>query len=84
MTIQEIKESYGSELLTMDGYDDCIEGIATRVNQTPFIIYNYEKVITKLMKQGMSYHEAVDFHEFNQACVWIGESTPAFLHKIDE
>jgi hypothetical protein len=68
----------------MDGYDDCIEGIVTRVNQTPFIIYNYEKVITKLMKQGMTYHEAVDFHEFNQACVWMGESTPAFLHKIDE
>jgi hypothetical protein len=36
------------------------------------------------MKQGMTYHEAVDFHEFNQACVWMGESTPAFLHKIDE
>jgi len=83
MTIQEVKESYGSELLKMDGYDDCIEGIVTRVNQVPFIIYNYEKVITKLMKQGMTYHEAVDFHEFNQACIWIGESTPAFLHKYD-
>jgi hypothetical protein len=84
MTIQEVKESYGCELLTMDGYDDCIVGVATRVNQIPFIIYNYDKVIAKLMNQGMTYHEAVDFHEFNQASAWVGESTPAFLHKIDE
>lgn len=83
MTIDEIKESYDSELLVMDGYDDCIEGVVTRANQNPFVVYNYDKVINKLMKQGMSYHEAVDFHEFNQACAWIGESTPAFLHKHD-
>jgi hypothetical protein len=83
MKIQKIKSSYGCELLAMDGYDDCIEGVGTRANQIPFIVYNYEKVINKLMNQGMTYHEAIDFHEFNQASAWVGESTPVFLYKYD-
>lgn len=83
MTIEEINQIYGTELIKMDGYNDCIEGVVTKVDQAPFIVYNYDKVINKLMKNGMSYHEAVDFHEFNQACAWVGNSTPAFLHKLE-
>lgn len=72
-----------SDLLKMDGYDDCIEGVCHKYGQDPFIVYNYEKVINKLVKHGMNYDEAVEFHEFNQACVWMGSTTPAFLHKED-
>ncbi len=84
MTIQEINETFDCELLKMDGFDDCIEGVVTRINQSPFIVYDYQKVIDKLMTQGMSYEEAVEFHEFNQACAYIGESTPGFIIKNNE
>ncbi len=68
------------ELLTMDGYDDCIIGIGYRAGESNnYVVYDTKKIINKLMKQGMSYHEAVEFHEFNQACAWVGDKTPAFV-----
>ena len=69
------------DLLKIEGYDDCIEGICHKYGQEPFIVYNFDKVITKLIKDGMTYHEAVEFHEFNQACVYMGDQTPAFLYR---
>lgn len=67
------------EMLTMDGYDDCIAGICTRFGQEPVIIYDRAKVIARLMNDGMTEDEAEEFHEFNQAGAWMGERTPAFL-----
>lgn len=67
------------ELLLMDGYDDCIAGIVTRFGEEPFVCYDREKVIEKLQADGMSYEEAVEFHEFNQAGAFVGDRTPSFI-----
>ena len=77
-TLDEMVEIYG-EMLTMDGYDDCIAGVCTRFGQEPVIIYDRAKIINKLMADGATYEEAEEFHEFNQAGAWVGERTPAFL-----
>ena len=66
-------------LLRMDGYDDCIVGISERFGQESCLIYDYDKVIAKLMKDGMSQEEAVEFYEFNQLGSWMGDRTPAFV-----
>lgn len=65
-------------LLTMDGYDDCIIGVAQRFNEW-FVVYDREKILKKLERDGMSEDEALEFHEFNQAGGWHGSATPAFL-----
>jgi len=76
--LKEIIES--EELLTMDGYADCILGIGYRAGaNNPYVVYSTQKIIKKLMKDGMTYEEAYEFHEFNQACAWFGEKTPAFV-----
>lgn len=76
--IMEVIEA--NELLTMDGYDDCILGIGYRAGSNDqYVVYDTKKIIDKLMNQGMSWHEAVEFHEFNQACAWFGDRTPAFV-----
>ena len=76
--VSEWLAEYG-ELTTMDGYDDCVAGVCLRFGQEPIVIYDREKVIEKLMADGMDYEEAEEFHEFNQAGAWVGELTPAFL-----
>jgi hypothetical protein len=78
--LDRIIEEY-DEVLKMDGYDDCIEGICNRFGQEPIICYNYEKVIEKLISEGMTYEEAVEYHEYNQIGAYIGEKTPCFLTK---
>lgn len=66
-------------MMTMDGYDDCIAGVAVRAGQDAIVVYDQAKVIAKLMKDGMTREDAVEFHEFNQVGSWFGPRTPAFL-----
>lgn len=80
--IERVGEEHGG-LLKMDGYDDCIIGTTTQFNKTLFL-YDREKVIAKLMREGpMSREDAVEFHEFNQAGAWVGDTTPAFFDPPD-
>lgn len=66
-------------LAVMDGYDDCIVGIVERFGSEPFVVYDKQKVLAKLMANGMSYEESLEFHEFNQAGAWVGKHTPGFI-----
>jgi hypothetical protein len=71
-----------NNLLTMDGYDDCIIGVVYRACSDQYVVYDTKKIINKLVKEGMSHDEAVEFHQFNQACAWVGDSTPGFVERL--
>ena len=71
------------ELLVMDGHDDAILGVGQRFTDY-FVVYDLKKVIAKLMEDGMTYEEAVEFHEFNQVGAWVGPRTPVFLHTPED
>jgi len=71
-------------LKKMTGYDSCILGVASRFGET-FIVYDHEAVINQLMdNDGMSYVDAVEFHDFNQAGAYVGVSTPAFMVGVGD
>lgn len=78
--ISRLKEEYPDTII-MDGYDDCIIGICERFGQEPIIAYDKTKVLCKLVDEGMSYDEAVEFFEFNQIGSYVGEATPCFVTK---
>lgn len=67
------------DFLIMPGYDDCIEGVGLRFGQEPIVMYNYEKVIAKLMEDGCTYDEAVEFFDFNIIGAWVGDTTPGYI-----
>lgn len=75
-----IKEKY-SEAFIMNGYDDCIIGVCHRSGQETIVAYSYEKVIAKLMADGMTHEEAVEFFELNQLNMWMGKHTPCFIER---
>ena len=77
--VNRFAEEAGIELLVMDGHDDAIIGVGQRFTDY-FVVYDLKKVISKLMEDGMTYEEAVEFHEFNQVGAWVGPRTPVFLH----
>lgn len=77
--LKDLSDAYGEDMLIMDGYDECIAGVCLRFGQEPIIIYDRSKVITRLVKMGMTEEEAEEFHEFNQMGAWVGDRTPAFL-----
>ena len=69
--------------LTMDGYDDCVIGILERFGMESIVIYDKEKIIEKLMDEGIpTYEEALEFYEYNQLGGWHGDMTPGFLIRL--
>src|SRR5271157_1957979 len=76
ITVLELAvEMYGTEMLKMAGYDDCILGVVTRCGQVPILCYSRQKVIANLMEQGMSENQAEEYFAFNQEGTWMGEHT---------
>ena len=77
--VNERADELGLDLLLMDGYDDCIAGIVERQGAEPCVCYDRKKVLAKLMADGVSYEEALEFHEYNQAGAYVGKHTPCFI-----
>ena len=81
---EKLADAYDDELLFMDGYDCCIVGVAGRIGFETMLVYDREKVLETLVKEGMTYEDAVDFHEFNQAGSYVGERTPMFITLLED
>jgi hypothetical protein len=76
--IDKITEMYDEEtvdnLLTADGFDDCIIGVNSEQTK---VIYSYAKCVDVLInRDGMSREEAVEWMEFNVVSAYVGEATP--------
>ena len=85
MTLEEAKEFVGeSGGLQMDGFDDCVIGVAERCSKQPLLVYDREKIAESLMKDGCTYEEAQEHIDFNMAGAWVGEGTPLILSRIEE
>lgn len=67
------------DMLTMDGYDDCIIGVVEQFGRPPIVCYDKQMVLAKLQRDGMSEDEAEEFWSFNQIGAWVGDGTPCFL-----
>jgi hypothetical protein len=80
----EIQAENFPELSKMDGFDDCILGICHSAGREPFIVYDRDRVLTHLMRDGMDGVSAQEYHEFNQACAYVGPHTPGFIDLVPQ
>ena len=80
-----LDQSDGHGAVLMTGFDDCIVGILERFGvDVPVVVYDREKVIQKLMDNGIeTYEGAEEFYHYNQLGAWVGDGTPAFLIRVD-
>lgn len=79
--LEELMECLDEEALKADGFDDCVIGIASRCGTPDVIAYDVEKIILKLMLDGMERDEAEEYFEFNIVGAYVGEYTPVFIRK---
>lgn len=75
MKLNEILEDYENVLIA-DGFDDAIIGIEP---MTLRLVYDIDKVISILIKQGMNEEDAIEYYEFNIVGSYVGEQTPLFV-----
>lgn len=81
MSIEELIENY-PDLIRMDGFDDCIIGVTSRFGQSEHFAYSVDKIIDKLMEDGMNREDAYEFFQFNQVGAYVGETTPCFVEGL--
>lgn len=64
-----------------DFFDCCIVGYGSRINMSPVLVYDENKMIERMMYggDGMSYEDAVDYLSFNTFGAWLGVGTPMIL-----
>ena len=68
------------DLLTADGYDDCILGVAYEFGRPPRVAYDRDAMIEKLAED-MTHEEAEEYFEFNIAGAYVGENTPTYIDR---
>ena len=79
---EKCQETGGSQLLKLDGFDDCYLGVGESYGEQPALIYDQQKIIEQLKKDGMSDEEAQEYYEFNILGSYLGEKMPIFLNRI--
>ena len=72
-------------MITWDRLNDAIIGTGGRCGMEEVFVYSYDKILDILMKEdGMTEREAIDYIEYNIACLYIGELTPILVRSLDE
>jgi hypothetical protein len=66
-----------------DGFDDAIIGVGYRCGQDEVLVYDRDMCIHILVREGMSYDEAVEYFEFNVEGAWVGDKTPMFVQRFN-
>jgi hypothetical protein len=65
--------------MIIDGFEKAIIGIDQIANR---IVYDKQKMIYILIKNGMEYNEANEYLNHNLWSAWLGEETPIYMDPI--
>lgn len=82
MTLEEYKEICDENEITrytLDGFDEAFIGHTENFNA----VYDYDKCIEILQRDGCSYDEAMECFEYNtiRSLQYVGEGAPTILYK---
>jgi hypothetical protein len=82
-TIAEFVAGHNPEALLADGFEDAFIGVVLCKGREPVALYDHDKCVQIIMKQGCCQGEAEEFFGFNVTDAYVGHGTPAFLVRPD-
>jgi hypothetical protein len=83
--LEQIIEFYpDEELLSADGFEDCVIGVACdRATSTHRLVYSRSKCIDLLVERdSMTYEEAEEFFDYNVEGAYMGVKTPIWVDDM--
>ena len=66
------------DTLFADGFNDAILGMSSEWENVPRVVYSKHKMVLIIMKEGLTYEEAVEHLEYNVWGAYVGEGTPIY------
>lgn len=87
MTVSEYCEYEEIDVLTLDGFEDCVVGASLTTgffyeDEQPRLVYDAEKIVKKLMLDGISREDAEEYFQFNIIGAYVGKKTPMFIRPL--
>jgi hypothetical protein len=79
--LEGLRDLLDEDVIIFDGLDDAIVGIGMKHTQKSVLVYDRDKIVECLMRDGMDYDDADEYCGFNIDCLWAGEGTPIILHR---
>ena len=70
------------ECLTADGFDEALVGCTYGANVVA--VYDINKMVEILMKEGSDYDDAVEFLDYNVFGAYLVEKTPLYVNFVTE
>ena len=84
MTKEEQISEINPDAMLADGFEDAIIGVVEQFGCEAIVLYDKEKCIEILTKQGMDEEGAIDYFYFNVIGAWVGASTPCYATIFKE
>jgi hypothetical protein len=82
-SIKDYCNENNPKAVNYDGLEAAIIGVGQQYTKPAVLIYSAKKIIQVLMKQGMTYNEALDYYGHNIECMWVGaEETPIIMDDL--
>lgn len=80
--LRELDNEFAEQTVLLDGLDDAIVGVI--IHKFGYkLVYDYHKIIEKLMEDGMSVNDAHEYFTYNIENAYMGEFTPVYqIYKI--
>jgi len=75
-TVRDRVADINPDALFADGFDDAVIGIDSKDLR---VVYDYDKMVSILMKQGMDELTANEHLEYNVVGAYMGEMTPIYI-----
>lgn len=70
------------DVLLANKLDEAVIGVTQ--DSPPRAVYDADKVISLLVRDGMPYEDAQEFFDFNIAGSHVGPGTPIWIHRFPE
>jgi hypothetical protein len=81
-----LDENYPEEeLLMIDGFDEAFVGVGYQFHKA-VTCYGKDKIIETLIRDDMTFEEALEYFEFNivRGTAYLGEQAPIIIESIEE
>lgn len=79
MTMLNMIRDRFPEAMIIDGFDDAIVGVLVRHGKVPLVVYETERLIEIVERDGVSNEEAMEHVSFNILSAYFGERTPLYI-----
>jgi hypothetical protein len=81
-SIKDYIAENNEEAVAFPDLESALIGVGNQYTKKPLLIYSAKKILEKLMKDGLTYEEAMDHYGTNIQCLWAGEGTPIIIDDL--